>query len=167
MIDPIDSFKKELLRRKYSMRTIKTYSYCIKEFLKKCHKEPNKITKNDIRDYLNKFIEKDFSGSTINVNLQAIKFFMEEVLHRRKQFYYVKYSKIPKRLPTVLNKEEVCKLLDSIKNNKHQLMIKLMYSAGLRVSELVNLKVNHLELDKNFGWENLTAIIFNCRRNII
>jgi site-specific recombinase XerD len=64
----------------------------------------------------------------------------------------IKYSKVPKRLPEVLSKEETIKLIDSIKNFKHQLMICLMYSAGLRVSELLNLKVKDLVIDKNYGY---------------
>ena len=151
-MDVIELMKKELLRRKYSIRTIKTYVYCLIKFMNKCHKEPKKINRKDIIDYLNRFIEKDFSGSSINVHLQALKFLMEEVLHRPKTFYYIKYSKMPKKLPEVLTKDETIRLMEVITNKKHQLMIKLMYSAGLRVSELVHLKVRDFEFDKNYGW---------------
>jgi len=65
---------------------------------------------------------------------------------------YIRYSKTPKSLPTVLTKEEVTKLISAIENPKHGLMVKLIYSAGLRVSELVHLKAKDLELDKNYGW---------------
>ena len=51
-----------------------------------------------------------------------------------------------------LTKEEVLKLIDNIENKKHKLMIRLIYSAGLRVSELVHLKAKDLEIDKNYGW---------------
>lgn len=152
MIDILDSMKKEMLRRKYSIQTIKTYCFCINNFLRFCHKEPKKFTKKDIKDFLNKFIEKNSSGSTINVHLQALKFMMEDVLHRRKWFYHIKYSKVPRKLPTVLDKEEVVKLIDSIENKKHKLMIKLTYSAGLRVSELLNLRVCDLNFENNFGY---------------
>lgn len=151
-MDLIELMKKEMFRRKYSIRTIKTYNYCIKKFLLKYPKDPLKITKKDITDYLNSFIEKNISGTTINVNLQALKFLVEEILHRPKTFYHIKYSKTPKKLPQVLTKEEIIKMLKQIKNQKHKLMIKLMYSAGLRVSELVHLRLRDLEIDKNFGW---------------
>jgi site-specific recombinase XerD len=62
------------------------------------------------------------------------------------------YSKVPKQLPEVLTKEEVKRIFEAIQNKKHLLMIKLMYSAGLRVSELVHLKLKDLQLDNNFGW---------------
>ena len=151
-MDVIELMKKEMLRRKYSYRTIKTYLYCVNRFLKKYNNEPNKINRRDIVDYLNKFIEKEFTGNTINVHLQALKFLVEEILHRPKTFYYVKYSKTSKRLPEVLTKEEVVKLIGAIANGKHQLMIKLIYSAGLRVSELVHLRVRDFEFDNNYGW---------------
>lgn len=151
-MDIIEKFKKEALRRRYSLRTIQTYLFCIRNFLKFCPKEPKKFTKKDIRDYLELLSEKNKSGSTINVNLQALKFMMEYVLNKRKYFYNIKYSKVSRRLPTVLEKEEVISLINSIENNKHKLMIKLIYSAGLRVSELLNLKAEDLNLINNFGY---------------
>lgn len=95
-------------------------------------------------------IERGAGGNTINVYLNALKFFYEQVLNR-KLMVHIRYSKTPKTLPTVLTKEEVTKLISAIENPKHSLMAKLIYSAGLRVSELVHLKVKDLELDKNHG----------------
>lgn len=146
----IEKMRKELLRRRYSLRTIDTYLYCVNKFLK--NSDNLRPTKYEAIDYLDNLAKKGVSGSTINVYLQSIKFLMEEILHKRRTFYNIKYSKTPKSLPTVLGKEEVLALLDSIKNKKHSLAIKLMYSAGLRVSELVHLKINDFEFDKNFGW---------------
>ena len=135
------------------MATIKTYLFCIKNFLKYCPKEdPKKFTKHDIKSFLEKVSSKGVAGSTINVNLQALKFMMEYVLNKRKYFYNIKYSKVPRKLPVVLEKDEIIKLMNSIENSKHKLMIKLMYSSGLRVSELLNLKVHDLNLINNFGY---------------
>ena len=150
-MDILDLIKKEGLRRGLSHRTIASYCYCVKLFMKTCHKDPKRVTKQDIKDYANILIEKGYCGNTLNVYISALKFFFEEILCRR-LLLYIKYSKVPKELPTVLTKEEVQILFNSIKNKKHALMIKLMYSAGLRVSELVNLKVKDLEFDKNYGW---------------
>ena len=151
-MDIIEKFKKEALRRRYSLRTIETYLFCIRNFLKFCQKEPRKFAKKDVKDFLNILSEKNKSGSTINVNLQALKFMMEYVLNKKKYFYEIKYSKVSRRLPTVLEKEEIVKIINSIKNKKHQLMIKLTYSAGLRVSELLNLKIEDLNFINNFGY---------------
>ena len=150
-MDLIELMKKEMLRRKYSFRTIKAYRDCLNKFLLFCKKEPRKITKKDIKDYLDNLQERNKTGSTINIHLNALKFAMEEILNKN-FMVRIKYSKTPKTLPTVLTKEETVKLIDSIENERHRLMIKLMYSAGLRVSELVNLKIIDLDLEKNYGW---------------
>jgi integrase/recombinase XerD len=60
----------------------------------------------------------------------------------------IKYSKVPEKIPVVLSKEEVKGLFETIENKKHRLMIEMMYSAGLRVSELINLRIRDLEIEK-------------------
>ena len=150
-MDVIELMKKEMLRRNYSLKTIKAYNYCLNKFLIFCNKDFKRISKQDIKDYLDKLTEKNKSGSTINVHLNALKFLMEEILNK-KLTIKIKYSKTPKILPLFLTKQEVINLINSISNYKHKLMIKLLYSSGLRVNELVNLKVKDLEFDKNYGW---------------
>ena len=142
---------KEGRRRNLSPRTLQTYCQCIRQFFNKCKKEPNTITKKDIKDYLTDIADKNKAGNTLNVHLSALKFFFEEILCRR-LLLYMKYSKTPKELPTVLTQNEVQRLFAAIQNKKHSLMIRLMYSAGLRVSELVNLKLQDLEFEKHYGW---------------
>ena|SRR3989338_2247969 len=152
-MDAIYLMKREMLRRKYSLRTIKSYSYCLNKFLLYFKdKNPRKLTKRDVKDFIDyNLIDKNRAGSTVNLYFNAIKFLMENILNKR-LMYNVKYSKVPKTLPVVLTKEEVKRLINSIENSNHKLMIKLMYSAGLRVSELVSLKVKDLEFSKNYGW---------------
>lgn len=145
-----ESIRKEAIRRKYSPRTIETYQKCVYRFFQFCKKEPNEVTKKNVREFLENLSEKS-SGGTIHVYLNALKFFFEDCLRRNMQVN-IKYSKIPERLPIVLTKEEVKKLIRKIHNWKHRLMIELMYGAGLRVSELINLKVKDLEIEKNYGF---------------
>ncbi len=144
------TIKKECNRRRFSLRTIKTYLFCIHKFLNFCKRDLKYISKKDAREFLEKLSEKDVAGSTLNVYHMAIKFLLEEILNKRMKLN-IKYSKVPKTLPIVLTKEEVKKLIDSIKNEKHKLIAKLMYSAGLRVTELCKLKVEDLEFEKNYG----------------
>src|SRR4030042_660371 len=112
-MDVSELIRIEGLRRGLSPRTIKTYRYCVQRFLNKCKKEVNKVTKKDIKDFMDNLIERKRAGNTLNVYLNSIKFLMENILGKR-LFYNIKYSKIPKRLPTVLTKEEVKKLFDVI-----------------------------------------------------
>lgn len=143
--------KKEMLRRNYSIRTIQSYCFCVKHFLNKCKKEIKKITKKDVKDYLDLLISKERSGSTINLNLCSIKFMLEEIMHRNMNIK-IKFSKKPKTAPFFLIKEEVKSLFDATENKKHRLMLELLYSAGLRVSELTKLKVSDFEFSKNYAW---------------
>ena len=150
-MDIIELMKKEAFRRKLSVRTIKIYCFCVQRFLAFCNKEPRKVTKKDIREYIAYLADKGKSGNTLNVYLNAVKFMTEQLLFKNWRLN-IKYSKVPNSLPTVLTKDEVLRLIDSIDNPKHKLMVSLMYSAGLRLSELVQLRVRDFEFDKNYGW---------------
>ncbi len=150
-IDVIEKVKREAFRRRLSHRTIMTYLFYIKKFLKFCNKDTLKITKKDVKEYLYSLSGRNVSGNTLNVALNSVKFMVEWVLHKR-WYLNIKYSKTPKRLPVFLIKEEVRILLDVIENKKHRLMISLIYSAGLRVSELVHLRVRDFEFSQNYAW---------------
>lgn len=150
-MDAIELTTKEALRRGYSLKTIKTYTSVIKQFFKKFPTDPKKVTKKGIQVYIDYLLEKKVSGNTINIHLNALKFFLQKVLGKRVMIR-IKHSKTPKYLPVVLTKQEVFSLISVIENQKHRLAIKLLYSAGLRVSELVHLKVRDLELENKFGW---------------
>ena len=143
--------KKEMLRRRLSNRTIESYVFCVKRFLKRFDKDPRKITKREVKEFLGELIERNKAGSTLNVYLSAIRFLMEDVLRRNLHLDF-KYSRRPKNLPVFLTRDELKRLFDVIKNPKHKLMIELMYSAGLRVSELLHLRVRNFEFEMGFGW---------------
>lgn len=151
VMDILELMKAEMLRRKYSSRTIKTYIFCVKKFLEKCHKDPRSFCRSDIKDYLNQFVIKDAPGNTINIHLNALKFMYEQILNKR-FFVNIRYSKVPKKFPHALSKAELISLLSAIDNPKHKLLVKLLYSAGLRVGEAVSLKACDLEPERNIGW---------------
>ena len=160
-MDPIESMKKEMLRRKLSYKTIKTYLFYVKKFLLfKKDKPIKQISKKDCNEFLNQFMEnklhwskfeKEIAGSTLNVALNSIKFLMEEIL-RKSMRLNIKYSKTLKTLPICLTKQEVLTFLNAIQNPKHKLLIALMYGAGLRVSEVTKLKPQDLDITTNIGW---------------
>jgi len=150
-MDILYLIQKEGLRRGLSQKTIKTYKQCVKQFLNKCNKPIRKISKKDVKDYIDCLIGLGVCGNTINVHLCSLKFMLQEILGKSVMLK-IRFSKTPKSLPTVLTKEEVVRIINSIENKKHKLLIKLMYSAGLRVGEVVRLKPKDLELDKGYGW---------------
>jgi len=146
-----EAVKRECKRRRYSNKTIKTYLYCINRFLRFIKRGINTISKKDVRLFLEYLSEKGKSGNTMNTYHMAIRFLFEDILDKR-IWIDIKYSKVPEKLPIILSKEEVKKLFNAINNEKHRLMVQVMYSAGLRVSELVNLKVEDLDIEKNYGF---------------
>jgi len=151
---PVDIEKaiiRECSRRRLSKRTAKTYLYCINRFLLFVKKDLGHISKRNVRLFLEYLSDKNLSGSTLNVYHMAIRFLFIDILDKR-MWIDIKYSKITKKLPIVLTKDEVKKLFNSIDNPKHKLMVELMYSSGLRVSELLGLRVCNLEIEKGYGF---------------
>ena len=146
-----EAVRKECLRRGYSIRTIETYQDCIKRFIKFSGKSIDKIGKEDALNFLYDLKEKGKSGNTLHVYHMAIRFLMEDILRKNIRLN-IKYSKRPEKLPLVLSKEECKSLFEAITNEKHRLMIHLLYGAGLRASELLNLKIKELNLNEGYGF---------------
>jgi site-specific recombinase XerD len=146
-----EAIRKEGERRRFSPRTIEAYQTCLDMFFRQTDKSPNQITKKDVREFLDNLMEKGKAGGTIHVYLNALKFYFEECLGRNFKLD-IRYSKRPEKLPEVLTKEEVLQILESIKNQKHKLMISLLYGAGLRVSELFNLRVKEINFENKYGF---------------
>lgn len=150
-IDINSSVRKECKRRRLSDRTAKTYLYCVNRFLNWSKKDLGKISKKDVREFLNYLSDKRLSGNSLNTYHMALRFFFTQVLEKR-MWIDIKYSKVPEKIQRFLTKEEVRKLLNAIPNWKHRLMIEFIYGSGLRVSELVNIKIKDLNLEKDYGF---------------
>ncbi len=140
----------ELKLRGFSENTINSYIFYNKKFLEFCRKEPLEVREDDVKKFIAHKISEGANPKTIVLIQSALRFFYDEIL--KKGIVNLKPPKIYKSLPTVLTKEEVKNLIDSAKNKKHKLIVKLLYSSGLRLSELINLKVGDLELDEKIGW---------------
>lgn len=141
----------ELKIRGFSKRTLDSYIYHNKRFLEFAKKEPRLVAEEDAKSYLAYLMaELNYSPRSVNLALSALKFFYNEILQNR-AFNGVKAPKSEKKLPTVLTKDEIRKLLESIKNPKHRLLVEFMYSSGLRVSECVSLKTDDLDVKEKIG----------------
>jgi site-specific recombinase XerD len=140
-----EDLRKELLSRKYSYKTVKGYLYYNRDFLNFIGKTPANINDSDIKDYLFYLAEeKQSATSTLNQAINALKFYYGTML-KKKFVYEVKRPRKDKKLPIVLSKEEVAKILSSVDNIKHKAILMLVYSAGLRVGEVVKLKVEDID----------------------
>ncbi|MCF7872153.1 tyrosine-type recombinase/integrase [Candidatus Woesearchaeota archaeon] len=151
-LDVLYNMKREMLRRKLSPRTVKTYLQYVKMFLlENKDKNPKEFSKKDVRKFLYDLEDKDVSGSTLNVAHNALRFMMIDVLHKA-CYLKIKYSKVPVRKPKYLTKKEVQEILRVIENPKHKLLVSLMYGAGLRVCEVTRLKIIDFSFEENIGW---------------
>lgn len=151
MDDPLYSLKREALRRGLSHKTILTYTQCVKQFMRHCRKDFRTVRKSDITAYIDMLVDRQACSNTLNVHINALKFMFQEVLGR-KVTLKIRYCKRPKSLPVYLTKQELVRLFEAVANPKHKLVLELMYSAGLRVSEVVRLKPADLDIDKGIGW---------------
>jgi site-specific recombinase XerD len=138
----------ELRSRKYSPQTRRAYIYYNRLICRFLQKTPEEIRSDDVTQFIAS-MDKDggYSASAMNIAISAIKFFFRNVLksdeindrHRPHQ---------DGRLPMVLSKEEIAKVLSVERNPKHRLLLMLVYSSGLRVSEVVALKKEHIDLSR-------------------
>jgi integrase/recombinase XerD len=138
----------ELKIRGFSQNTIKTYLFYNQKFLEFTSKAPEDINEQDIKNYMAQLLDQA-SPYSAKLARAALSFYYKEI--HGKNFKIV-IPKLPKKLPVVLTKEEVQKMLQLTKNPKHLLILKCLYSCGLRLSELTNLKLEDLELEKGMGW---------------
>lgn len=155
----LNKLKQDMELKNFTVSTMDDYFRFVKRFLEFTGKDAMSVTYADIRKFI--FHMKDTENkkaSTINVYTAAIRFFFEYTLG-----YVWDPKKIPKMkrdrtLPTILTREQVNLLIDSIENYKHKAIIAVMYSSGLRVSEACHLryedisrtqKMIHVSLSKN------------------
>ena len=117
----------------------------------KNERDPEDASQDDIKAYLAHLIgEKAQSPASVSLALSALKFLYEGVL-KKHIFEGIKAPKAEKKLPIVLTKEEIRSMINITENSKHKLLIEMLYSSGLRVSEAVSIKISDLELKEGMG----------------
>lgn len=148
--EALQAMERKLSLRGYAANTAKTYLEQFKLFLRFYPTyAPQDLTEAEISNYLLYLIDKKkVSKSTQNQAINAIKFYYEKVLGHEKKVYYLERPLKEKRLPLVLNQEEVISIFGAVTNVKHSLMLMLIYSAGLRRSELINLRIGDLDVER-------------------
>ncbi len=147
----IEKLKTELQIRGFSEKTIKAYVFHNQRFLNFIKKEPDEISGDDVKSYMAYLMaEKKQKPSSVNLVLSALKFMYQEIMKKR-IFDDIKSPKNEKKLPTVLTRNEIERMIKAVKNPKHKLLIEFMYSSGLRVSECVSIKIEDLNLQEKMG----------------
>ena len=149
-VEQLNRLKEELQLKAYSQATIKTY---LVEFAQLLYllKDVRVDTLNyqRLRSYILYCINHlGISENQLHSRLNAIKFYYEQVLHKPKFMAEIPRPKKPSTLPKVLSEKEIIRIFDSVKNDKHRLMLELCYGMGLRVSEVVKLKVTDINSNR-------------------
>lgn len=147
----LDKLETELKIRGFSKRTVDTYLFHTRKFLEFIKKDPKEVSEYDAKKYI-AYLMSDlkYRPNSTNLALSSLKFFYKEIM-QNPAFNSVKAPKSEKKLPTVLTKDEIKKLINATENPKHRLLMEFMYSAGLRVSECVSLKIDDLDLNEKMG----------------
>jgi integrase/recombinase XerD len=148
--EQLQLFCDKLVLKGYSSSTLKTYR---NEFIQLlavlkdkavCNLEPSQL----IRYMLYCTNTLKLSENTLHSRLNAIKFYVEQVLHKEKFFYEIPRPKKPFKLPRLISEEKILLGLLAVENKKHQAILMTAYSAGLRVSEVVKLKITDIDSNR-------------------
>jgi len=143
----LDKVEKNLRLRNYSPKTRKAYLFYIRDYIKFSKEAGIKDKQKAIEAFLLNKHEKKQSPQTINLALNAVKFLYAEVL-KDPQKISMKFAKRNEKLPVLLSRSEIEKIIQATDNSKYRLMISLGYACGLRVSEVISLKVADLDIDE-------------------
>lgn len=143
----LDQTKQELLLRNYSPKTAQSYLGALKKYFAFKKSNLEELDINHLKEFLLRLKQQNLSAISRNSHLCALKFYYHQVVQTPTRINF-KIAKTESKLPIVLTRSEIKRLLAQISNPKHHLMIALAYSAGLRVSEVTNLKVQDLNLEQ-------------------
>lgn len=149
-IEGLDKLQKYLEESRYSDRTIETYLSLLCLFFKYYNeKDPMDITHNDVSEFVNSYIIRlGFSKSYQNQMISAIKVFYEISGRGKIIPQILERPKRSRPLPKVFSKDEVTRILSSTRNDKHKLLLWMIYSCGLRRSEVTNIRLTDLDRDR-------------------
>lgn len=132
--------------RNYSPRTIKVYVDRVAKFARYFNQSPDTLTAEHIREFQRYLVEdKCCSWSKLNQTVCALRFFYKVCLDRPAIIESIPYAKTPKKLPVVLSRHEVARMVQAATNPKHRTLLMTLYASGIRISEALALKVSDID----------------------
>lgn len=144
-----DEYIDRLQVLRYSKSTVSTYVSMFEEFINYyLDVDLLSLNENDIKAYMKYLLEREVSSSYQNQAINAIKFYYEMVLRLPNRYYHIDRPRREEKLPLVLSVEEIQRLFNAVINTKHKAILITIYSAGLRVSELLNLKISDIQSER-------------------
>ena len=146
----LNNFYLYLKGKRYSKSTIQTYTFFIADFINfHTKKALEELTNRDVELFIEKvFVERNYSISSQRQFISALKLFIVFQPQTKISSLVLERPKKSRKLPNVISQEEVLNIIKVTQNLKHRAIIALIYSCGLRISELVNLKLNDFHIDR-------------------
>jgi site-specific recombinase XerD len=138
----------EMKLRNFSARTEESYVAAMVGLVKHYHRSPDQLTQDEIRSYLLHLKERGLSPSSRNVAISGMKFFYHQILGWNEQELFLPPRKGSWRLPEVLSPKEVERLLCATGKLRDRCLLMTAYATGVRVSELVRLKVSDIDSER-------------------
>jgi integrase/recombinase XerD len=138
-------FTEDLQRRNYAPKTVSVYVAQVARFARHFGRSPDQLDGEHARDYQLHLLQQQVCWTTYNQSVCALRFLYTHTLQRPDLIVMLPYGKKPKPLPCVLAHDEVRRLFEALANPRHRLLLQLAYAAGLRVSEVVRLKVADID----------------------
>jgi len=142
----LQELKNRCVLRGFSRQTIKAYCYNVSRFLSFLDKSRLNLSSESVKSYL---LAGNLSVNSMRLQYASISFFFREILKRPFSFEEVPIRKKEKSLPKVISKEKIKEMIELCENLKHRVMIKLLYSSGLRLQELIDLKRKDIDFERN------------------
>lgn len=135
--------------RGFSPRTHKSYLSAVSQLARYYHQPPDRLTTDQLQDFFLYLVkQRKLSAASCRLYLNGIRFFYLQVLQWPSMAVTLTVPKRPQRIPELLARDEVSRIFTACKNPKHRMMLITCYGCGLRVSELVSLKVGHIDRER-------------------
>lgn len=135
----------DMRMRKLSPKTQASYIRVVKRFARFLGRSPDTASAEDLRRYQLYLVDSGISAISLNANLTGLKFLFDNTLNHPELMAKMHTVHEPRKLPVVLSREEVARLLAAAENLKHQTALSVAYGAGLRASEVVALKISDVD----------------------
>ena len=139
-----EAMQREMALSGFAPRTQKTYLAWMRRLIRHVGVAPGEISESQVREYLASLAQRGLSPSSINQAISAMAFFFRHVLARPWQLQ-ITYQRAPQRVPVVLSREEVARLLAVVTTLRERAAMEIAYGAGLRLNEVLNLKVTDVD----------------------
>lgn len=135
----------DMRMRKFGEKTQSDYLRAVRNFAKYLGRSPDNATVEDLRRYQLHLVDHGISPASLNAAISGLKFFFDVTLDRGEVMAKMQPVHLPRKLPVILSREEVGRLIAAAGNLKHQTALALAYGTGLRVNEVVSLKVGDID----------------------